>query len=206
MEDSELRWIPARPSRIQEMVETDTRNRIRLILHGACQRPDTRNKVYNKRRMKCLVAWATQRGRHRCSRLGLVRPTDGTQLRRNDRPVRAAPAWDLLYLGPAAKDAVPSLIAALKDDGLFIRLDAAAAFGHIGPEAAPAVPALIQALTNQHRGVRFNSAYSLGFLGPLAKDAVPAFKVALNDSEPEVRTKASEALQKIDPAGFKSAE
>src|SRR6266568_8586614 len=46
MEGSELRWIPARPSRIQEMVETDTRNRIPIISHGACQRPDIRNKVY----------------------------------------------------------------------------------------------------------------------------------------------------------------
>ena len=117
---------------------------------------------------------------------------------------RAAAAWDLLYLGPAAKDAVPSLIAALKDDDLFVRLDAAVAFGHIGPEAAPAIPALVQALTNQHRGVRFNSAYSLGLLGPLAKDAVPALKVALNDADPDVRTKALEALQKIDRATSRS--
>jgi len=49
----------------------------------------------------------------------------------------AAAAWDLLYLGPAAKDALPSLMAALKDDDLFVRLDAAVAIGHIGPEAAP---------------------------------------------------------------------
>ena len=120
--------------------------------------------------------------------------------------LRAAAAWDLIYLGPAAKDAVPSLMAALEDDDLFVRLDAAAAFGHIGPEAALAIPALVQALTNQHRGVRFNSAYSLGLLGNLAKDAVPALKVALNDADPDVRTKALEALQKIEPASSRSAQ
>jgi len=120
--------------------------------------------------------------------------------------LRAAAAWDLIYLGPAAKDAVPSLIAALEVDDLVVRLDAAAAFGHIGPAAAPAIPSLIQVLTNQHRWVRCNSAYSLGLLGPLAKGAVAALKFALNDSDPDVRTKALEALQKIDPATFKSAE
>src|SRR5207245_11501197 len=92
---------------------------------------------------------------------------------------RAAAAWDLLYLGPAAKDAVPSLIAALKDDDLFVRLDAAVAFGHIGPEAAPAIPALMKALTNRHPMVRLNSAYSLRLLGPLAKDHVPGVKAPM---------------------------
>jgi hypothetical protein len=120
--------------------------------------------------------------------------------------LRAAAAWDLIYLGPSAKDAVPSLISALQDDDFFVRLDAAAAFGHIGREAAPAIPALVQALTNQYRGVRFNSAYSLSLLGPLAKGAVPALKNALNDSDPEVRTKALEALQKIEPATSQSAQ
>jgi hypothetical protein len=119
--------------------------------------------------------------------------------------LRAAAAWDLLYLGLAANDAVPSLISALQDDEFFVRLNTAAAIGHIGPEAAPAIPALIQALTNQHRGVRFNSVYSLSLLGPLAKDAVPALKNALKDSDPEVRTKVLEALQKIDPATSPSA-
>jgi HEAT repeat protein len=54
--------------------------------------------------------------------------------------------------------------------------------------------------------MRFNSAYSLELLGPLAKEAGSALKIALNDSDPEVRRKALDALQKIDPAGFKSAE
>jgi hypothetical protein len=49
-------------------------------------------------------------------------------------------------------------------------------------------------------------AYSLALLGPLAKDAVPALKGALNDSDPEVKRKALEALQKLDPAAFKSVE
>src|SRR5437016_5123654 len=43
--------------------------------------------------------------------------------------LRAGAAWTLIYLGPAAKTAVPSLIAALKDDDLYVRLNAAASFG-----------------------------------------------------------------------------
>jgi hypothetical protein len=58
---SELRPIPARPGTIQEMVETDARNRIRLLLQGACQRPHTSNKVYNKRRLKGLLANETRK-------------------------------------------------------------------------------------------------------------------------------------------------
>ena len=116
--------------------------------------------------------------------------------------LRAAAAWDLIYLGPAAKDAVPSLIAALEDDALFVRLDAAVAFGHIGPAAAPAIPALMKALTNRHPMVRLNSAFSLRLLGPLAKDAVPALKAAMDDSDFDVRRQAWEALLEIDPATF----
>ena len=41
---------------------------------------------------------------------------------------------------------------------------------------------------------------------PLAKDARPALKAAMHDSDPDVRRKALEALNKIDPAQFKSAE
>ena len=69
--------------------------------------------------------------------------------------LRAAAAWDLIYLGPAAKDAVPSLIAALKDDDLFVRLEAAVALGHIGPEAAAAIPALVQVRTARQVGQGF---------------------------------------------------
>src|SRR6266567_2503823 len=119
--------------------------------------------------------------------------------------LRAAAAWDLLHLGPAAKEAVPSLIAALKDDDLFVRLNAAASFGHIGPDAAPAIPAFIEALKDRERGVRFNAAYSLSLLGPLARDAIPALKTALDDPDPDVRTKVKEALQKIDPGAAISA-
>lgn len=114
--------------------------------------------------------------------------------------LRAGAAWVLIQLGPAAKAAVPSLIAALKDNDLFVRLNAAASFGKIGPAAAPAIPALIAALGDRHRGVRFNSAYSLSLLGPLAKEAVPSLKVALNDPDPDVRMNAEEAIQMIDPS------
>ncbi len=48
--------------------------------------------------------------------------------------------------GPMAKDAVPVLIEALKDENLFVRNRAASALGKIGAAAKSAVPALKNAL------------------------------------------------------------
>lgn len=45
-------------------------------------------------------------------------------------------------LGPAAKDAVPALVEALKDNDSAVRSYAASTLGKIGPAARDAVPAL----------------------------------------------------------------
>jgi HEAT repeats/PBS lyase HEAT-like repeat len=119
--------------------------------------------------------------------------------------LRAGAAWDLVELGPAAKEAVPTLIKALNDDDLYVRLDAAAAFGRIGRDAAPAVPALAKALSDQHGGVRYNAALSLGRLGPLAKAALPALIGCLHDQDADVRREAKAALKRIDPAAAAKA-
>src|SRR2546430_6463909 len=72
------RRTPVRPGTIQEMVETDARSRIRLLLHPACQKQDIREKGYNKRRMKGLATSAAKDPWNLCSRAGFGRPTDGT--------------------------------------------------------------------------------------------------------------------------------
>jgi HEAT repeat protein len=85
-------------------------------------------------------------------------------------------------IGPAAKEAVPDLIAALKDQeedvrsnpadpllkdlGGHVRRAAARALGRIGPAAKEAVPDLIAALKDQDWSVRHNVALALEEIRP----------------------------------------
>jgi HEAT repeat protein len=69
-------------------------------------------------------------------------------LKHQDGNVRSGAASVLGEIGPAAKDAVPDLIEALKDRDM--RPIAVGALGRIGPAAKDAVPALIEALKDQH--------------------------------------------------------
>jgi HEAT repeat protein len=59
--------------------------------------------------------------------------------------LRLAAAMALDNMGPAAVDAVPALIKALRDPEGEVRQWSAKALGHIGPGAAAAVPALSRA-------------------------------------------------------------
>jgi HEAT repeats len=58
--------------------------------------------------------------------------------------VRNAAAYEIASLGPAAKPAVPALIAALDDPEPTVRFPVTVALGEIGPDAAAAVPRLKQ--------------------------------------------------------------
>src|SRR6266567_2579849 len=80
--------------------------------------------------------------------------------------LRAAAAWDLLHLGPAAKEAVPSLIAALKDDDLFVRFNAAYSLSLLGPLARDAIPALKTALDDPDPDVRTKVKEALQKIDP----------------------------------------
>ena len=57
---------------------------------------------------------------------------------------RNAAAYEIASLGPAAKPAVPALIAALDDPEAAVRFPVTVALGEIGPDAAAAVPRLKQ--------------------------------------------------------------
>lgn len=103
-------------------------------------------------------------------------------------------------MGPDAKDAVPALIEALDDPGVFGRFTVPNALAHIGPAAVPAVE---QALREHGRSpVRSGCAKALGFMGPVASEAVPALQKALHDADPDVRMAASESLGRL---GHKNA-
>jgi HEAT repeat protein len=100
--------------------------------------------------------------------------------------------------GPEVQEAVPALIAALKDEGR--RRDAADALGAIGPGAKAAVPALLAVLKDRDAYTRSRVAYALGSIGPEAKVSVPAL-IEVSKQEAEcVRLEACTALIRLGKA------
>src|SRR6266436_172939 len=75
------------------------------------------------------------------------------------------------------KDAVPDLIAALKDKDAKVRAKAAESLWSVGgADTAEAIPALLPLLNDKDISVRLSTAGALGQIGPEAKAAVPALK------------------------------
>jgi HEAT repeat protein len=113
--------------------------------------------------------------------------------------IRASACYSLGTIGPGAREAVPSLIAALANDtNAQVREDAADALGEIGPSAKEAIPFLITALAKDRDAqVRAVAAHSLGGIAP---QATPALTAALaNDTDTYVRLEAALALEQIGP-------
>src|SRR5262245_53462906 len=100
------------------------------------------------------------------------------------------------------KDAVPDLIAALKDSDEGVRAKAAEALWALGPEAREAVPALTLLLQDASAGVRLNAAGALGDIGPDALPALPALRKALWDRDPYVRAQAATAVGRFGTAAL----
>ncbi len=92
--------------------------------------------------------------------------------------VRPSAADALGKVGPAAKEVVPALIAALKDKDKEVRMSATFALIEIG---GAAVPALIAALKDENREMRWRAANALGQIGFAAPDAVRALEAAARD-------------------------
>jgi len=115
------------------------------------------------------------------------------KLKTGDRNVRIEAAKELAKMGPAAKDAVPALVAALKEEDpeRSLHIEVSNALEKIG---AAAVPALIEALKDREAYTRRRAAMILGEIGPPAKDAVPALVAALKDESLWVRAYAARAL------------
>lgn len=114
------------------------------------------------------------------------------QLQNGDREARQDAAVLLGRMGPAAREAVPALIAALKDEDVASR--AAIALTQIGPVA---VPGLRGALKSHDTVLRFEAARILGNIGPAAKDALPDLANALTDTNPVVRALAVRAVGRM---------
>jgi len=131
-------------------------------------------------------------------------------------------------MGAAGKEAIPSLIACLKEktrlgnkmapDGLarigpdaipalietmgfedpYARYEAISAVCQMRAKGKPAVPALIKALDDDNRYVRINACKALYWIGPDAKEAIPALVKKLGDRV--IGRHAAFALSGIGPA------
>jgi HEAT repeat protein len=130
--------------------------------------------------------------------------------------------------GTDAVDAVPTLVACLKDDEARVRGAATTAVALICQEAAvpaltaclkddehvvygaavsalgwigpAAVPALIACLKDDDADLRERAASALGNIGPAAEAAVPALIACLKDDDADLRERAASALGNIGPA------
>lgn len=125
---------------------------------------------------------------------GLIDDLQGT-----DVQAQALAAMHLGEIGPAAKPAVPALLAlARTSSDSYVTTTASGALPTIDLSAAREVMAQHRAaLDDADPQIRRNAAGTLGALGPLAKPAVPALLKALGDSDDLVRDRATRALGQI---------
>lgn len=143
-----------------------------------------------------------------------------------DTSVRRLAITAIGQRGPLAVAQLPSLLPALEDPMLSVRLATALAIQKIdpdnedfvpvitdallageggiflevaemGPDAQWAVPTLIRLLSHPETKLRALTAVTLGRLGPTARNAEPALRKALKDPQDPVRNAAQAALVKI---------
>jgi HEAT repeat protein len=117
--------------------------------------------------------------------------------------VRSLAATAVGQLGPAAREAIPSLLKSLKDSNRSVRINAAIALGLIHEDPTTVVPALINILRQEDRrkegeSLRGFIAFALSNFGPAAKDAVPDL-VRIAKSGKDGSPMATEAVLAIDP-------
>lgn len=98
-------------------------------------------------------------------------------------------------MGPAAKDAVPTLINALDGGDISVAI----ALARIGPAAVPALAKAVR--ENPGSPVRSGAASALRFMGPSANEAGPALQEALHDGNQDVRLAVAESLWSVTREG-----
>jgi HEAT repeat protein len=120
------------------------------------------------------------------------------QLKSPEVDQRRQAARGLFEMGTEAKEALPDLVQALKDQDLFVRRFSAQALGEIGPDGArDAVPALKARLTDPKKEVVEAAATALGKLGP---DGITALTDLVKDTKKDVQVRRA-AIASLGLAG-----
>jgi HEAT repeat protein len=102
-------------------------------------------------------------------------------------------------LAKRGSEPVPAMIGVLKHKDAPVRRLVAETLGYIGPDASVAAPALIVALDDQDGNVRLFAARSLGDIGAVPEKAVPALVRALDDPNAVICVRVVDALGKFGP-------
>jgi HEAT repeat protein/lysophospholipase L1-like esterase len=117
-------------------------------------------------------------------------------------PAQAVAARVVAAMGPAAREAVPSLVAAIGESDDVTRSAIALALAQIGPDARAAVPALLAVMAGQGEA-RFRAVEAVGLIRD--PSAVTALCDALRDPAGDMRWQAARALGRIGPAAHPCA-
>ena len=143
------------------------------------------------------------------SYLGVATGDWAAALKSTDSLERRLAAHALAEIGPAAPEAVPALIEAVRDLESFVRVWAAAALARVQPENPDAIPALVAGTHDGMSFVRSLAAWHLGRLGsrhPRIESVVPELRKLLNDNDASVRAEALVALENLAGKGAPPAE
>lgn len=120
-------------------------------------------------------------------------------LRYGDAADRRAAMAELAHRATESAEAIPDLIAVLRDEDPSLRFDAATALACMGPAAVkPLIEAMLDADVDFRRAV----IAALGGLGPDAAAAVPVLRAARGD--PQFAVEADAALALIQPPFWKT--
>ncbi|MBT3265689.1 hypothetical protein HN371_00975 [Candidatus Poribacteria bacterium] len=119
------------------------------------------------------------------------------------RRVRLAAVEEIGGLGQAAADAVPLLLAELKDEsGAEMQCRAAEALGRIGSAAREAAEPLQRLARHDDARLRATATAALAATGVPPETVVPQLIEALEDPSDEVRERAAEALVSLGEAAL----
>jgi HEAT repeat protein len=124
--------------------------------------------------------------------------------RGNSGGTRESASEALIRFGPAAKPAVPALIALLNENDLDLDVYVAPVLGAIGPEAQDAEPALLAILRGSNDQVRLEAADALGKIGRDQAEAVAVTTPILEAEDWQDRMRAAGVLKDLGPSAATS--